>query len=712
MPQAAANARTQPSHSIVRFGSFELSMETGELRKHGVRVRLQHKPFQILAALLENPGHLVTRDELRSKLWPSDVFVDFESGLNTAVNRLRIALGDSADSPMYIETLSRLGYRFLAPIQIIADAPVPVAEQPNTDLAPTVLHIEQPLEAVGGSAPAGLAGTRQSRLGHSGWAAIIGISLAAVVAALSVSVPRAQTAFEQITFRKGLVSNARFTSDGEHILYSAEWNGAPSRLFSADAGDKDRHQPRELNVGNAWLEAIPGPSEVAVFTRPKSEDAPVLETVPINGGVGRRISDHARHADWGPNGRLCLLSAAGAIYTVEYPAGHKIYQSSSWIDNVRVSPDGAWIAFAEHPIPRDDAGQIVVVDSQTGSSHVLSAGWASLDGLAWHPSSNEIWFAAAREGINRALIAVSLDGRTRQVMQNSGDLQLRDIARSGKVLMSRGNQRILMATGKLGADSEQDISWLDWSQAAAISADGSSILFDESGTGGGPGYSAFLYKHGSQTPERLGSGRAMDLSADGHWALTQDAMDPSKLALISIDNRTSTPVAGQGFRYRWIKFFPDGQQILSAGNFPGGRPGIYRQQLPRGDPVLVSSSLQLDDAVIDPAGRFAAGVSDKCAVTVLDLNTGQTRVIPTGRTVYPVVFIDANQILSRSMDRKALVLDLLDTRTGQLKPFRRIQPADSSEIQAARMHVSRNLQAYVYSRLQSYSDLFLVSGLR
>ena len=92
---------------LARFGAFELDRHTGELRKHGIRIRLQTKPFQILLALLETPGEFVTREDLQRRLWPSDTFVDFESGLNTAANRLRLSLGDSADSPRYIETLPR-----------------------------------------------------------------------------------------------------------------------------------------------------------------------------------------------------------------------------------------------------------------------------------------------------------------------------------------------------------------------------------------------------------------------------------------------------------------------------------------------------------------------------------------------------------------------------------------------------------------------------
>jgi DNA-binding winged helix-turn-helix (wHTH) protein len=108
---------TCSARRLLRFGVFELDARTGELRKRGVRLRLQGKPLQVLQALVERPGEVVTREELQRRLWPSDVFVDFDSGLNTAANRLRITLGDSAESPRYIETLARTGYRFVAPVE-------------------------------------------------------------------------------------------------------------------------------------------------------------------------------------------------------------------------------------------------------------------------------------------------------------------------------------------------------------------------------------------------------------------------------------------------------------------------------------------------------------------------------------------------------------------------------------------------------------------
>jgi cholera toxin transcriptional activator len=101
----------------IRFGIFEVDLEAGELRRQGLKVKLQQQPFQILAMLLESPGAVVTREELQKRLWPTDTFVDFDRGLNRATNRLRESLRDEADNPRFIETLPRRGYRFIAQVE-------------------------------------------------------------------------------------------------------------------------------------------------------------------------------------------------------------------------------------------------------------------------------------------------------------------------------------------------------------------------------------------------------------------------------------------------------------------------------------------------------------------------------------------------------------------------------------------------------------------
>src|SRR5262250_2431741 len=112
---------SSPPVQVIRFGVFEANLRSGELRKSGIRIKLHDQPFQILAMLLERPGELVTREELRQKLWPADTFVDFNHGLNNAVLRLREVLGDSADSPRFIETIPRRGYRFIVAVTSVSD---------------------------------------------------------------------------------------------------------------------------------------------------------------------------------------------------------------------------------------------------------------------------------------------------------------------------------------------------------------------------------------------------------------------------------------------------------------------------------------------------------------------------------------------------------------------------------------------------------------
>jgi len=130
MPAPQNNSR------LVRFGVFELDLGAGELRKSGVKLRLQGQPFQVLALLLEHAGEVVTREELQQKLWPSDTFVDFDHSLNTAINKVREALGDSASSPRYVETLARRGYRFIAPLQSQPPSPEIIQPTPASSRSP------------------------------------------------------------------------------------------------------------------------------------------------------------------------------------------------------------------------------------------------------------------------------------------------------------------------------------------------------------------------------------------------------------------------------------------------------------------------------------------------------------------------------------------------------------------------------------------------
>lgn len=137
----------QNQNRLARFGVFELDLSAGELRKNGVKLRLQGQPFQVLALLLDRAGEVVTREELQQTLWPSDTFVDFDHSLNTAINKVREALGDSASSPRYVETLARRGYRFIAAVQTPPPTEAPAVVAPaNSEGARVTSPLSTPLQ--------------------------------------------------------------------------------------------------------------------------------------------------------------------------------------------------------------------------------------------------------------------------------------------------------------------------------------------------------------------------------------------------------------------------------------------------------------------------------------------------------------------------------------------------------------------------------------
>ena len=232
------------SEQTVRFGKFELDLRTRELENNGQKLTLQEQPFQILAALLERPGQLVTRDELTKRLWPSDTFVDFEHSLNKAVNRLREALQDSAEHPRFIETMPRRGYRLIAPLEAAESRKL---ESPGGDSA----AIYQPeIRAPG------------SRHAWSSLGIILGLAclLAAWLWIGRRYAKPPEPEFQRLSFGRGIILSARFAPDGQSVIYSAAWDGKPSQLFWSRAGS---FESRSLGV-EASILAISPSGEMAV----------------------------------------------------------------------------------------------------------------------------------------------------------------------------------------------------------------------------------------------------------------------------------------------------------------------------------------------------------------------------------------------------------------------------------------------------------------
>jgi Tol biopolymer transport system component/DNA-binding winged helix-turn-helix (wHTH) protein len=293
--------------SVIHFGPFAADLQSQELRKHGVRLRLPGQSFQILRMLLERNGELVTRDELRLALWPENTYVDFDHGVNAAVNRLRETLGDSADTPHLIETVPRRGYRFIGPLHNgtpvsspkTGDAPKPSAEPPKGGSSRST---RQPLAWVYGL----------------GFAIAIGalLTVAVVRQKRNATPPTSQRALTRLTFDDGLQIGATWSPDGRFIAYSSDRGGKFDIWVQQVSGG----DPVQITKGPAhnWQ---PDWSPDGKFIAYRSEDGDGgLYVVPALGGAGlaRRIASFGYYPRWSPDSSRILFQSTGFALGCEF----------------------------------------------------------------------------------------------------------------------------------------------------------------------------------------------------------------------------------------------------------------------------------------------------------------------------------------------------------------------------------------------------------
>jgi DNA-binding winged helix-turn-helix (wHTH) protein/Tol biopolymer transport system component len=707
---------------VYRFGAFELRTETGELFQHGIRIRLQTKPFQILEALLAKPGKLVTREELCNQLWPAGTFVDFESGLNTATNRLRAALKDSADSPRYIETLPRLGYRFICPVEKLAfEEPAqnghgPAARVPDTVLAarralcapkePKLVarEITEPVAVtreilVSTGAP--MAGPPQNT--GTAWVRKLYRATPAVPPAmvimlvfgyvqLNASRPHQSPSFRQLNFRAGLVESARFAAGTNNAVYT---------MMEADGGKR------------TLLVSLDGSSSQ---TLSGIENASRLGSSKLLRASGHSqsmstLTDDLRCADWFPDGRqVALVSTHDTESQIEFPANHVVYRSSAFISNLRVSPIGDEVAFLEHPVRDDDEGYPVIVDRQ-GNSRILTKLWSSADGLAWSPSGREVWFTAAGTGVSRALYAVSKRGNVRLVYGAPSSMRLFDISRTGRILIGLDDLQTSMVARLANDSAEEDVTKFDESHVDDISADGQLILFTEAGNAGGQHYSAYTFDQQSRKAVRFAAGRGFALSPDKNSAITIDPQDRSFFSLTNFATRWSRKIQGEGFEYQWIKFHPDGRRVLAGGAYPGQPFQICMQSLEGGKPMPIKNATYMDSVQVSPDGERIAGRIGGQTL-IVDLDTGVRHTVRLGGKGMPIAWSrDGLGVYCLLFDQSPSRVVRADWRTGSVQDWKTLATSGTSEFAGLASAVAApSANAYAYSTTYHLSKLYVVDG--
>jgi Tol biopolymer transport system component len=468
------------------------------------------------------------------------------------------------------------------------------------------------------------------------------------------------------------------------------------------------------------LLAVSSSGEMALELRPKNVDfswVGTLAQAPLAGGAPRELLEGVQWADWSSDGKsLAIVRDYGGKNRLEFPIGKSLYETAGFISHPRVSASGDRVAFLDHPLQGDDGGSVAVVDG-AGKKETLSQGWASIYGLSWAPGDREIWFTAAHSGGNRSLHAVSLAGHERLLAKAPGALTLQDVAPDGRVLLNRDQTRLGVLALAPGETKERDLSWLDWSLVRGLSADGKTLLFDESGQGGGPNYSIYVRKTDGSPAVRLGEGAAFALSPDGKGVVAQPPGPvPRQLVLLPTGVGEPKRLTGDAINHNFAKFFPDGRRIVFAGNEAGRGLRLYVQDLAGGAPRPISpEGVRGYTIAVSPDGRAVSTIGPDGRTWSYPVEGGEPRPIE-GLSAGEALLqwsLDGRFFYARSLGSLPARVFRVERETGQRELWRELMPSDPAGAAAIfGPLVSADGKSYAYSYARDLSDLYLVEGIR
>jgi eukaryotic-like serine/threonine-protein kinase len=548
-------------------------------------------------------------------------------------------------------------------------------------------------------------------------ATLLGVIAVLAAALLVVRVntsPPEPPSYRQLTFGREFISSARFAPDQRTIIYSSAHIGMQTELFSLAP---DSHAPVSLGLKDADLESISPAGEMLLIQnrRDLSRNVKVgmLARAPLSGAAPRPILSDVVDADWGPDNQIAVAHYVDGHFRIEYPIGRVLYEpATGWLTNVRVSPKGGWVAFAEHPTLGDSAGIVVIVDSSRHKRN-LSRRQSTIQVVNWAPSGKEVWFTSAEESTRFQLWAADLSGHTRVVDRIPATPTLYDIARDGRVLLGQNMFRIFTNARGSGQDREQDLTIQNWSDASAISPDGREVLLNEEGPNSGPDYDVYVRATEGAAPVRVGDGVGYDFSPDMKWVLSSLILHiPRQLFLIPLGPGETKQITQDSIDRSYARFLPDGKNVVFSGTEPGHNPRIYVQAVESGTARPISPE-GVSGFVPTADGKFVFGFSDSVALYPVD-GQGPTRLVPG---IHP-----DEAIFSVSRDgRSALVgvlgsysLDVMrvDLATGRRELFKKIRPSEAAGIDLVDATFTPDGKSYAYSCFNALTQLYLVEGLR
>jgi Tol biopolymer transport system component len=552
-----------------------------------------------------------------------------------------------------------------------------------------------------------------------GWLAPAFAALAAVAAVGAIAFarfaaprPSGQPTFQQVAFRRGVVYGARFAPDGKTIVYSAAWEGRPAETF---ATQPDSPESRPLDLPGSVLLSVSSSSELAVALKRRFlfgyETVSTLARLPMNGGAPREVADEVTDAAWSPDGQqFAVTRPEGGRWQLEYPIGKVLATSPGWMDHPRISPDGKRVAFAEHPQRGDTMGRAVVLDT-SGRRLYESGANNALVGLAWSPSGEEVWYTG--EG----LFALSPSGKSRMVLSGPGFLQLRDLSRDGRILLTRTSRRREVAGLASGETSERILSWHDWSFPSDLSNDGRTILFMEQGAAtGGQTYLTYIRRTDGSPAVLLGKGRCTSLSSDGRRVLAQSTSEPPELLVLPTGAGAPHAVPTKGISWQWGTWMPDGRRAVIQGSEGGHASRLYLVDTETGDAHAFSGEgVNLYGGAVSPDGKFVAAQAADRRIMLYPTGGGDPKALPGVEPEEVVVRFasDGRSIFVCRFGTASVTVYRLDLTTGQREAWKSFGPADpAGVISVGPVLLSADGKSYVYSYRRILDDLFVVTGVR
>jgi Tol biopolymer transport system component len=501
-------------------------------------------------------------------------------------------------------------------------------------------------------------------------------------------------------------------------VYDAGFRFGEHGIYVADANTQ---VGRSLGLTNAALLAISRDSELAVLLSPHqlfehAGNAVVgtLARTPLSGGTPRPVLENVQSADWGPDGSKLAISRYDAdrnTYMLEYPVGHVLYETKGYISDVRVSPDGEFVAFMDHPVLGDNVGSVAVVNQEGKRKTISPEEWPTSwgeEGLAWSPTGKEVWYTN-----QNGLWASDLSGRTRSLLQMAGSgLFLRDMAPDGSLLLYQfaGGASMILLSWK-PSRVQRDLTWLDNSIVNDITHDGKLVLFSEQGTGGGPEYMMFSRKTDGSPAVLLGPGRFGVLSPDGQQAIVVGFKAPLQLSLVPLGLGVARALTNNSINHYEAHWMPDGRHFVFGGQEPGHGVRIYMQSIEETSSHPISPEGCAPRAVAPDGRQLLAECVGPSKFKLLHVDDGQVFVpkgVEAGDNALGWTQDNRLWFLNSSINSARIVR--VDPQSGRRETWKEI-PLDSF----AGIHTSvitPDGNTFVHSDWANFGSLRRVYGLR